>query len=136
MSYVVSIRRPEGRAISVDELRSLVTQDESLHEASPPDTGPDGVGYWALEWKATAGAKSVPFDLQGGELCVTTPSNAALRKMQELARLLDAQVIGEEGEDLTEVEVPDREFSPAMGLSGCAVGVVLVVAALWWLVSR
>lgn len=128
----MSIRRSEGSAISAAELRALVANDSTLREAESADSAT----VCNLEWTPEAGAKPVLFVFESGEVSATTPSNATLRKMQEIACLLGAKVTGEEGEDLTEVAVPDREFSPVVGISGCAIVVLLVAGALWWLLSR
>lgn len=106
MSYIVSIRRKEGHYISDAELRALIDKDTSLHEVSLQDVKCEEASACVVEWLPEGGSKPVLFVLEAGEVSVTTPSDAALRKMQELARLLDASVIGEEGEDLTTVEVP------------------------------
>jgi hypothetical protein len=135
MSYVVSIRRMEPAGITAEEFRSLAARDDSLHVADPHPEASESE-CCDVEWSPSSGGSPVLFAYYAGEVSVATPSHAALRKMQELARLLGAKVIGEEGEDLTEVEVPDWEISPVAGLSGCAVIVILLVATVWWLIAR
>ena len=129
MSYVVSIARKE-RPIEVSELRRLVESDPELSILE------SAVDHDVLDvlWRNSTEAEPVAFVLSAGSIEVTTPSDAALRKMQLLAGQLDAKIIGEEGEDLTNVEVLDVEFSPNAAW-GCLLLVAIGVAA-WILLGR
>ena len=135
MSYVVSIKRAKPAEVTAEEFRSLAAQDVSLREIDRDPNAPEE-DCCDIEWSPPSGRSPVLFTYYSGEVSVTTPSHASLKKMQEIAARLNAKVIGEEGEDLTEVEVPSWEFSPAAGLSGCGVVVLLLIAAVWWLVMR
>jgi hypothetical protein len=135
MSYVVSIKRSESRKIQEAEVRELVSTDSSLRDSCENDGQRDGAP-WAFAWAPEANSEPVMFVYYAGEVSATTPSHAALRKMQELASLLDARVVGEGGEDLTEVPVPEWEFTSKTVLSGCAIVVALVIGGLLWLFSR
>ncbi|MCB1050486.1 MAG: hypothetical protein H6510_14700 [Acidobacteria bacterium] len=131
MSYVVSIRRPDSAQITAEEFRLLVTQDDSFHPLGLED-GKSCV----FEWLPPVGKNPVVFSFADGEVSVTTPSHAALKKMQALARSLNARVIGEEGEDLTEVAVPDRELPFAAIAWGCALAILLFGAGIWWFAAH
>lgn len=124
MSYVVSIKR-ESAPIAQSEFESMLEGisgfrkegSDVLWQAADPKSKKN---YFVLE--------------ESGVISVNTPSNAGLRAMQELAKPLRARVIGEEGEDLTDVEVPEGEAS----LLGCATVIVVLSAVgyfLWWLFS-
>ena len=135
MSYVVSIKRLGGSPITPQQLRDVIRQDSTLREVEPSDGTGFPQGIVEVDWLPSVTDLAVPFTLASGEVTVTTPSNAALRKMQELAVFLDAAVYGEEGEDLTSVPVPGHEASGLHPI-GCLAILVLAGAAIWWLVAR
>jgi hypothetical protein len=103
LSYVVSIRR--DKAITADELRSVVEGDPEFSDSTAADEHADDV--MVLAWQTDENADPEFFVLSQGAVDVTTPSNNALRKMQAVAEQLGAQVFGEEGEEVTDVEVSD-----------------------------
>ncbi len=125
MSYIVSIARQE-HPIEPPEFRRLVESDPELSIAE------SAVDHGVLDvwWRTSTEAESVALVLSAGRIEATTPSDAALRKMQVLAAELDARIIGEEGEDLTDLEVSDVEFNPNAAW-GCLLIVAIGVAA--WL---
>jgi hypothetical protein len=133
VSYVVTIKRQNGAAVTPQQLQAAIADDPSLR-AKSLDADNLEHDYLELSWHPEGQSKPALFILQAGEVCVTTPSDSALRKMQELAGRLGARVIGEEGEDLTDVPIPESELSWA-GLTGCAVIVVVLAAVVWWLVA-
>lgn len=105
MSYVITIRR--NSPISPDELRSAIDGDSQFTIATGDVVVSDDI--LELAWCPDDAAKPEYFSLSNGAIDVTTPSNGALQRMQTLAHALDAEVTGEEGEDLTDVEVPGVE---------------------------
>ena len=120
MSYVVSIKR-EGIPITLSEFESARSGIDGF--ATEPGN---------VMWYAEPKAKAQYFMFEDGIVSVTTPSNAALRTMQVVAKQLKARVYGEEGEDLTDVDVPTTDPSKW----GC-VGLLLLIAGVaylvWWL---
>ena len=130
MSYVVSIRR--DTAITADELRSVVEGDPDFTISTAADEHADEA--IALAWQADENADPEFFVLSHGAVDVTTPSNNALKKMQAVAEQLGAQVFGEEGEELTDVEVSD------VGSGGCGpvawtVLFFLILVGGYWLLQ-
>lgn len=122
MSYIVSIKR-EGAAIQQAELEAAISdiagfaRDGALIIWQPPQ----------------ADAKPSVFMLDdSGAIRVTTPSNATLRTMQTVARRLNARVVGEEGEDLSDVSAPDGKTSPAGCIAALAV-LAIAGCVVWWL---
>ena len=131
MSYVVSIRRSDGSAIAAPEIEALVASDSELRMEPLPATGDPEL--W-IAWRSTDDSSTATFLLsEGGIHSTTTPSNAVLRKLQQMSRLLGARLIGEDGEDLTDIEITGVEPSAAFGW-GCLVVVGFVLLAIgWWL---
>jgi hypothetical protein len=113
MSYVVSITRPEGPPIEPAEVAGAVAGETGFAQ-------PGNIAEHAplLIWQS-----STQINLSQGSLWVATPSDAALRMMQTLAVRLDARVLGEEGEDLTEVDL-------AIGKAGCAAPALLLLGGV------
>lgn len=101
LSYVVSILR--DTAISGKELQAAVESDPELTIAVSDVELADGV--LKIEWRPEKHADPEYFVLFKGVVDVTSPSNSALKAIQSLAVTLEAQVFGEEGEELTDVEV-------------------------------
>lgn len=134
MSYVVSIRRLDGSPITVDDLRLATREDQSFREAAISNGEALHPSVLDLEWLPEGSQSPVSFSLSAGEVTVTTPSNAALRKLQELAGRLGASVIGEEGEDLTSVPVPAQEAS-GCGPAEFVIVFLLAALGLWWLLA-
>jgi hypothetical protein len=130
VSYVVSVQR--DAPITGHELHSIAENDPeySLSDISGDDSAPT----FELTWQPDNQAKPVSFVLHDGTIDVSTPSDFTLRKMQSLAKLLDANVVGEEGEDLTTTEVVDV---PSQGCGPIVWAVALVVAFLigYWVLN-
>lgn len=118
MSYIVSVKR----TIPVSEALAAIAADRSLQVLRQ-----DGSTFSAA-W--SEGEDEALFDFAQGELQATSPSEAALLKLQSLADVLDATVVGEE--DL----VPTRSHSLRPGiLSGRSTWIgwpamVLILGAL------
>ena len=134
MSYVVSIRRSEDSPITRDELRATVRDDPTFREATTVSGMILEPSVLDLEWRLGESDRPIGFCLCAGEVTVTTPSNEALRKMQELARALGARIIGEEGEDLTSVQVPEHQ-PEGFGRGGLVVFLLVAALALYWLLA-
>ena len=134
MSYVVSIRRT-GSPIEAGEIETVFRDDSDFDldddDDDDDDDGGDGAGALVATWRASDAAPPETFVFFEGEVTVTTPSNAALAKMQHVAKVLGACVAGEEGEDLTDVPVDPR---PPAGERKWGIVLVpaVVVALLWW----
>jgi hypothetical protein len=84
MSYICSVRR----TIRKREFQALIEGDPSFRIESQNEHGL--VAEWFHDGEVTI------FVLSQGTIDVTSPSEAAYDKMQELARRLDAALIGEE----------------------------------------
>ena len=133
MSYTVIIRRPDDRPILEAEVRGLVSGDGEL--AFPPLADADP-GELLFHW-TRPGQQPVGFLLSHGQIgSTTTPSDEAVAKMQQLAKVLDAVVEGEDGEDLTNVEMPAGRV--AGHGAGCYVFALLtfLAVAAWLLFFR
>jgi hypothetical protein len=112
-------------------MRAAIASDDTLTEvATSEDADPS---LYEFDWREDPRSPPVAFTLYAGEISVTTPSGAALRKLQEIAVRLGADVFGEEGENLinTEADPPS-----SAGLAGCAVIVILVAASIWWVLAQ
>ena len=129
MSYVVSIRR--DTAITAEELRSVVQGDPEFTAATSTVEHADGV--IELVWQVDENADPEFFVLSDGAVDVTTPSNNALRKMQAVAERLGAQVFGEEGEELTNVEVSDN-VPGGCGPVAWTILLFLILVGGYWLI--
>lgn len=131
MSYLVSIRRPAGQ-------QPLTTQDVLARIRADPDLelidSAESNDELAFVWNGTASVPSLPLHFSGGSIdSMGTPSNAAIRRLQRLARDLDAALYGEAGEEMTESELPEIEVT-SIGVWVCTAAMVAVIIALiWWL---
>ncbi len=125
MSYVVSIVR--DKPIDPAEV-------EALAASSPTFELEDEDGICILHWANTSTDKHESFVLSDGTLDITSPSDAALTVAQELAAELGARVIGEEGEDLSDVHVTgDPGASTGCGpLTGSILLIAALLAAYWF----
>ena len=130
MSYVVTISR--DAPIKDDELRTVLKDFAEL-EISETAHSDDGA-LLEIRWQPNGDAEPSYFVFSDGKISAYTPSDEALVQLQALAKSLQAQVFGEEGENLTEIEVPDI---PAAGCSPLvwtiAVAGVLLVA--YWIAN-
>ena len=130
MSYVVSIRR--DAAITSKELRAIVEGDPELTISPAADEHVDDA--MVLAWQADENAYPEFFVLSQGAVDVTTPSNNALKKIQAVAEQLGAQVFGEEGEELTDVEVSDVA-SGGCGPVAWTILFFLILVGGYWLIT-
>ena len=124
MSYVVSVVREPP--IEEAELEKIAV-DASDFELEVKD------GFSILHWLDAESDTRESFVLTDGSLDITTPSDAALMAAQELAERLGAQVVGEEGEDLTDVEVAGNvTVSTGCGpMTGTLAIIALLLIAYW-----
>ncbi len=133
MSYVVSIRRSDGSSIAPPEIEALVAADSELRKLTlclrPV------ILMLLIAWRSADQSATATFLLsEGGLHSTTTPSNAVLRKLQQMSRLLGARLIGEDGDDITDIEITGVEPSAAFSW-GClvVVGSAVLLAIWWWL---
>ena len=129
MSYVVSIRRKSP--ITEQELLAAVESDDQFSIAETGDLSNDS---FVLHWSGKNETPIEYFVLHRGEIDITSPSNSALEAAQSLAALLGADVVGEEGEDLTNVNIPETNSA------GCGpfVWAILGIGAfllLYWIIE-
>ena len=129
MSYVVSIRRKSP--ITEQELLTAVESDDQYAIAEVDDLSDDS---FVLHWSGENETVVEYFVFHHGEVDITSPSNPALEAAQSLAALLDANVVGEEGEDLTNVNFPETNSA------GCGpfVWAILGIGAfllLYWIIE-
>ncbi len=130
MSYTVSIRRTPENPLTESEIRALVDGDPTLSLDSTAGVP----GELILRWQADPHSESVGFLFSDG--CLDTaaaPSNASLRRMQSWAAALDARLVGEEGQDLTEIDVPSAEVGTGTACGCLLAAAGLVAAGVWWL---
>lgn len=97
-------RGPDG-GIAATEWEALVAADPSLVAVgSVSITSPTGESVSIhsphfAEWSGHPAGDPVVFDFSGGgRITVGRPDDAVIAKLVEFARLLDATVVGEEGE--------------------------------------
>lgn len=133
MSYIISIKRDDDRPIEPDEVSRVIASDTELTVAEGSAAGGDMLIYW----RASPDAPAVQLTLSGGVIdSAATPSNATLLKMQDIAKKLDARLVGEEGEELTDVVVTDTDATPGQAWVFMILVFAVVAAALiWWLVT-
>lgn len=124
MSYVVSIVR--DTPIDPVEVGALAA-------ASPAFELEDADGFCVLHWAGDETARRESFVLSDGALDITSPSDAALVAAQAIAAELGARVIGEEGEDLSDVRVGgDPATNAGCGpFVGSVLFLVLLLAIYW-----
>ena len=129
MSYVVSIRRKSP--ITEQELLTAVESDDQFSIAEADDLSNDS---FVLHWSGENETVVEYFVFHHGEVDITSPSNPALAAAKSLAALLGANVVGEEGEDLTNIDFPETNSA------GCGpfVWAILGIGAfllLYWIIE-
>lgn len=115
MGYELHITRRENwvdedpaAAISLQEWIELVKNDPEMrldNEATATTTGGDtitvdseGLSVWTAYSRDGVRGNHAWFAYHGGNICVKNPDAEIIRKMQSIAVLLDAKVMGDEGE--------------------------------------
>jgi hypothetical protein len=129
LSYVVSIRRK--LPITEQELLAAVDGNDQFAIAETDDLSNDS---FVLHWKRENETAKEYFVFHRGEIEITSPSNSALETAQSLASSLGADVVGEEGEDLTNVNLSETKSA------GCGpfVWAILGIGALlflYWIID-
>jgi len=120
MSYIVSIKRP----ISKSDLLAAIEGDDQFSVVT------DGDNDVTLAW--LKGDERATFSLSQGEITVTTPSEHAWQKMDDLAGKLDAAVIGEEDDPPVHSNVEAGIFANRQTWIGWPVLVIILAALLIW----
>ncbi len=125
MSYVVSVVRDS--LIGEAELEEFAS-DSGAFEIERSD------GFLILHWRDPAEGKRESFVLTDGSLDITSPSDAALVAAQEIAARLGARVVGEEGEDLSDVHVTGTApTSAGCGPVAATIAIIAALLAAYWL---
>lgn len=125
MSYYVEITR----TITKSELLAALGEDDAF---TISDQGENWVSFLL-----TQGTEQTLFNFERGHINVTSPSSDAWLKMEQLARKLDATVLGEE-DDIPEPP-PSQLSSPNIGRSmninlGCGwliLCIILIILLIW-----
>jgi hypothetical protein len=127
VSYVVSIVR--DRPIEQGEVRALASDALTL-EADEADD------FYVLHWTNPAADRRETFVLVDGSLDITSPSDAALAVAQELAAKLDARVVGEEGEDLSDADVAGGTVTvTGCGPLAASIAIIAALLLIYWLLE-
>jgi len=129
LSYVVSIRRKPP--ITEQELLAAIESDNQFSIAETDDLSNDS---FVLHWSGENETAMEDFVFHLGEIDITSPSNSALEAAQSLAASLGADVVGEEGEDLANVNLTETNSA------GCGpfVWAILGIGAfllLYWIIE-
>jgi len=120
MSYVVEIIRPIREA----EVIAIAKRDDSLTILG------QGENWLELEW--VQGDEKTQISLAQGRMSVTTPTHKAYNKVQELAEILNAEVIGEE-EQLPERENANPGIATGKSIwAGWPILVLILLVTLIW----
>lgn len=126
MSYVVSIRREV--VISEQELIAVVDGNDRYAMAETDDFSN---GSLVLCWKGGDQVAMEYFVLHRGEIAITSPSNSALEAAKSLAAALDANIVGEEGDDLTDVDLPEDNGSGCGPFVWAVLGIGGLLVLYW-----
>ena len=126
MSYVVSIRRKSP--ITEQELIAAVEGDDQFLFAEADDSSNESL---VLYWQGDSGTAKEYFVLHRGDIDITSPSNSALEAAKSLAGSLSADVVGEEGEGLTNVSLPDNNDAGCGPFVWAILGIGALLALYW-----
>lgn len=129
MSYVVSIRRKFP--ITEQELIAAVDGDDRFSIAETDKLSDSSL---VLHWQEEHERGTEYFVFQRGEIDITSPSNSALEAAQSLAAALGAGVVGEQGEDLTNVDLPENNDA-GCGPLVWAILAIVGLLALYWIIE-
>lgn len=129
MSYVVHIRRD----LPFTEQELIAAIDGDKHFSIDPTDDPANATL-VLQWVKEAGSRPEYFVLDSGVIDITSPTNAAMQAAQTLATSLGAQILGEEGEDLTGVDIHDDEMVGCGPFMWAILGIGALLA-IYWLVE-
>ena len=131
MSYVIYIRRGKGKPPLVKgEIADRFAQDASLTQVTETS--------WS--WADPASGAGFTLTFRQEELSTEGRLNmdgeASITKLRELAQSLDAQVYGEEGENLTEAVVASKSMGPWSVAGGIVVTVLFFPFVTLFLLVR
>ena len=129
MSYVVSIRRKSP--ITEQELLAAIESDDQFSIAEADDLSSNS---FVLHWSGENETTLEYFVFHRGEIDITSPSNSALEAAQFLAASLGADAVGEEGEDLTNVNFPETN-SVGCGPFAWAIFGIGALLLLYWIIE-
>ena len=125
MSYVVSVVREAP--IGEPELEDIASRDRGFEFVRTDDAA-------ILRWIDPESEARESFVLIDGSLDITTPSDAALKVAQALAAHLGAQVVGEEGENLTNVDLSGIAARPrGCGPMAVTLAIIGLLLLAYWL---
>ncbi|MEK6742716.1 MAG: hypothetical protein AABZ15_03855 [Nitrospirota bacterium] len=131
MSYVVTIKRTAGPPISYQEFVEIALKDPAFS----PDPVSAQLPEPSFQWIAPKSKKKSIFHYWSPEIAVETPSGEALRKLQDIAKQLNSELYGEEGENLTSVEAYELDMGNRGVLSSSCIAAVIIggLLALYWI---
>ena len=120
MSYFVEIIRP----IRTEELLSVVEKDDSLSVLD------QGENWIIFAWDSSG--EHAKFDCSQGRISITSPTDSAWAKAEELAGILNASVIGEEDQLSKYRESYRGILNGRSTWIGWPILVVVLATALFW----
>ena len=143
MSYVLTIRRAEGEVpLDRHDIDRLLTDDDSLSLESDE----------VIVWRHADSGETFHLNLEASSLWTDNThglaADAFLSKLRDVATTLDARVLGEEGEDLSETEASESRSSVKIlhGMLGAlifilslpilALVIVIRVPSILWKIYR
>jgi hypothetical protein len=131
MSYVVTVKRTAGPPISYQEFVEIVSKDPAFS----PDPVSAQLPEPSFQWIAPKSKKESFFHFWSPEIAVETPSGEALRKLQDIAKQLNAEVFGEEGENLSNAEASDLDTGDGGVLSSSCITAIIIggLIVLYWI---
>lgn len=98
-----------------NEEKNHITSNEWLEIVSSDDTLTLDIenGPCFVEWNAHPQGKDIWFDLFEGSIEAKNPDDATIKKMLEIAKVLDAKVTGDDFEEYTEASDKSINKTPA-----------------------
>lgn len=137
MGYNLYIERRDKKAgITKKEWLDYLQEDEEFEqiETFSSETN-DGTGFIASIPNAGLWNKEVPFtfDEEEGNISVKNPDEVIIKKMLEIASLLNAQVLGEEGEVYNEEYLKKEDSLEEIDISKYKIiGLFDAKPKRWW----
>jgi hypothetical protein len=119
VSYVITVERPSGTPLTEGEMLEVLSND------------PDFVRVESASWQWRNSPQGIELFINLSENNLWTDggrgwtTESAIAKLQQLAARLNSRIVGEEGEDLTEVS------APAQGRTGVAAGAGVLLTLLF-----
>ena len=130
MSYVVTIKRTAGPPVSYQEFVEIASKDPAFS----PDPVSAQLPEPSFQWIAPKSKKISLFHYWSAEIAVETPSGEALQKLQDIAKQLNAEVFGEEGESLSNIDASDLDIGDRGVLSSSCITALIIggLIVLYW----